>query len=76
MAVSLGRETLTAPRGAINRVAPDNNSCQALPPRSPLRFLRRLNKRVRGRAARGGGQEAVPARAASFGTLKVGPARH
>lgn len=35
MAVSPVRETLTAPWGAINRVALDNNSCQALPPRSP-----------------------------------------
>lgn len=31
MAVSPIRKTLTAPRGTVNRVAPDNNSCEALP---------------------------------------------
>lgn len=35
MAVSAVGETLIAPWGAINRVALDNNSCQALAPRSP-----------------------------------------
>lgn len=58
MAVSPIRETLTAPWGAINRVALDNNSRQALPPHFPALLLQAKQGNER-REVHGGWEQAL-----------------